>query len=72
VDDFCKEIQPILEEKRIEDKKLGKRYRKTGLCESEVISLMTLFHSRQFSNLKSFYVHYAIPHLKDLFPGLIS
>lgn len=31
---------------------------------------MTLFHSGQFSNLKSFYVHYALPHLKDLFPGI--
>ena len=72
VDDFYKEIQPILEEHRIEDRKLGKRNRKTGLCQSEVISLMVLFHSGQFSNLKSFYVHYALPHLKDLFPGLTS
>lgn len=67
VDDFCKEIQPILEEKRIEDRKFGKRYHKMGLCESDIISLMILFHSGQFSNLKSFYVHYAQPHLQDLF-----
>lgn len=72
VDDFCKEIQPIMEEKRIEDRKLGKRQRKTGLCESEIVSLMILFHSGQFSNLKSFYVHYAKPNLQDLFPGLTS
>lgn len=72
VDDFCKEIIPILEEKRIEDKKLGKRCRKIGLCESELISLMVLFHSGQFRNLKSFYVHYALPHFKDLFPGMTS
>lgn len=72
VDDFCIEISPILEEKLIEDRKLGKRNRKASLCESEIISLMVLFHSGQFTNLKSFYIHYALPHLKDLFPGLTS
>lgn len=72
VDDFCKEIDPMLQEKLIEDKRLGTRNRKSGLCQSEIISLMILFHSSQFSNLKSFYGHYALPHLKDLFPGLTS
>ena len=72
VDDFCKEITPLLEEKRIQDRKSGKRNRKSGLCESEMISLMVLFHSGQFTNLKSFYIHYAKPHLQDLFPGLVS
>ena len=62
----------MLEEKYIEDRKLGKRNRKTSLCQSELISLMILFHSGQFSNLKAFYVHYAKPHLQDLFPGLTS
>lgn len=72
VDDFCKEIEPVLKEKLIQEEKLGKRNRKTSLCQSEMISLMTLFHSGQFSNLKAFYIHYALPHLKDLFPGLTS
>lgn len=27
-------------------------------------------HSGQFTNMKSFYVHYALPHLKDFFPYL--
>src|SRR5690606_24307361 len=71
-DDFCNEIRRILEEKLIEDRKLGKRNRKASLCESEMINLMILFHSGQFTNLKSFYIHYALPHLKDLFPGLTS
>ncbi|MFZ4261330.1 hypothetical protein ACFRAE_04765 [Sphingobacterium sp. HJSM2_6] len=57
----------MLEEKRIEDKKLGNRCRKTSLCDSEIISLMVPFHTAQFTNLKSFYVHDALPHLKDLY-----
>jgi len=72
VDDFCKEITPDLEKQLIEDRSLGKRDRKAGLCNSEVITLMTAFHYGQFTNLKSFYVHFARPHLKDLFPGLVS
>jgi len=69
VDDFCKEIQPVMEDNLIEDRKLGKRNRKAGLCESELISLMILFHAGQFSNLQSFYRYYALLHLIDLFPG---
>jgi hypothetical protein len=37
-----------------------------------VITLMIAFHYGQFTNLKSFYLHFAQPHLKDLFPGLVS
>ena len=72
VDDFCKEIMPELEKQLIQDPSLGKRNRKTGLCNSEMITLMIAFHYGQFSNLKSFYVHFAQPHLKDMFPGLVS
>jgi len=61
MDDFCKEIQLMLEEKLIEDKKLAKRNRKTSLCESEIIGLMVLFHTGKFTNLKSFYIHYSLP-----------
>jgi hypothetical protein len=72
VDDFCKEIAPELEKQLIEDRSVGKRNRKAGLCDSEVITLMIAFHYGQFTNLKSFYVYYARPHLNDLFPGLVS
>lgn len=72
VDDFCKEITPELEKQLIEDQSLGKRNRKAGLCNSEVITLMVAFHYGQFTNLKSFYINFAQPHLNDLFPGLVS
>jgi DDE family transposase len=72
VDDFCKEIYPELEKQFIQDSKSGKRNRKAGLCDSEIITLMVAFHYGQFTNLKSFYLHYAQAHLNDLFPGLVS
>lgn len=45
VDDFCKEIVPELEKQFIEDYSLGKRNRKSGLCNSEIITLMIAFHA---------------------------
>jgi len=72
VDDFCKQITLEFEKQLVEDRSLGKRNRKAGLCNSEVITLMIAFHYGQFTNLKSFYVHYAQPHLDDLFPSLVS
>jgi len=72
VDDFCKEIMPELEKQFIQDRSLGKRNRKAGLCNSEMITLMVAFHYGQFTNLKSFYLHFAQAHLKDMFPGLVS
>jgi len=69
---FAKKFAPDLEKQLIEDHTLGKRNMKTGLCNSEVITLMIAFHYGQFTNLKSFYVHFARPHLDDLFTGLVS
>lgn len=73
VDDFCKlfeneyakETLAICSEKQT-------RNRKTGLCDSETITLMIAFHSGQFRNFKHFYLHYVSVHMKRDFPGLVS
>jgi len=74
VDDFCNEFKSDL--KNLENSAIssGKktRNRSTSLCESEVISLLISFHSGQFRNFKSFYLHYCCSHLKEDFPGLVS
>jgi len=51
-DDFCKEIAPEQEKQLIEGYSLGKRNRKAGLCNSEMITLIIAFHYGQFSNLQ--------------------
>jgi hypothetical protein len=70
VDDFCIECEVELVKFRMKGK--GKRNRKSRLCESEIISILILFHFGSFRNFKHFYVHYVQAHLKGEFPGLVS
>jgi len=72
-DDFCKVFENEIKQKQISSTSdLQTRNRKTGLCESEIITLLIAFHSGQFKNFKHFYLHYVSVHLKNDFPGLVS
>lgn len=67
-DEFCKEFQ-----KSIEGHLLGKTpKRKPKMCQSEVITILVLFHGMQYKNLKHFYLHYVQKHLSHLFPNTVS
>lgn len=46
--------------------------RKPLMSESEVITLMTLFHSGSFRNMKHFYQQYVQKHLQSEFPRTVS
>lgn len=46
--------------------------RKPGMSKSEVITLMTLFHTGSFRNIKHFYLHYVQKHLQSEFPRTVS
>lgn len=74
VDDFCNEFKHEFAKhpsKKISgDKKC--RNRQTGLCDSEVITLLISFHSGQFRNFKHFYINYCQVHLREDFPGMVS
>lgn len=74
VDNFCNEFKnefSKLPTKKISGSKKT-RNRASSLCDSEVISLLISFHTGQFRNFKHFYVHYALVHLKNDFPNLVS
>lgn len=72
-DDFCNEFE-------LEFKKHSlpapagtkKRNRKTTLSDSEIITILIVFHGGQFRNFKHFYLNYVCVHLKDCFPQLVS
>lgn len=67
-DDFCKEFQSS-----IENRILGhKPKRKPRMSCSEVITIMIIFHTGGFRNMKHFYIHYVQKHLTDLFPKTVS
>ncbi|MFT7035526.1 MAG: hypothetical protein ACJA2S_004050 [Cyclobacteriaceae bacterium] len=67
-DDFCIEF-----EKFIKNHLLGnKPKRKPTLSCSEVITIMIIFHSGGYRNMKHFYIYYVQKHLVHLFPKTVS
>jgi len=72
VDDFCIDFEIEIKKHLIENPSNRMRDRKSNLSDSEIMSILILFHYGQFSNFKSFYTHYVCDHMKDLFPGLVS
>lgn len=73
VDEFCKEFEltkvgHILEEKTSKKR----RNRKFKLNDSEVITILVIFHLGQFRNLKHFYINYVQKHLTSEFPETVS
>ncbi len=71
VDDFCQRFIPAWQQRLLEN---GDKCRnKPGkLSESEVITLLILFHQLRFRDFKTFYIQYAQKHLRQEFPELVS
>lgn len=68
VDEFCLEFEQTVK-KHI----LGQSpKRKPRMSCSEVITIMILFHSGGFKNMKHFYLYYVQKHQSDLFPKTVS
>ncbi len=68
VDEFCIEFERSLKKHTLgnEPKK------KPKMSCSEVITIMVLFHSGGFKNMKNFYLYYVQKHQTDLFPNTVS
>lgn len=67
-DEFCKEFQ-----KSINGHLIGNApKKKPTMVQSEVITILILFHGMQFKNLKHFYLNYVQKHLTHLFPNTVS
>jgi hypothetical protein len=72
-DDFCKEFEMEYSKLQLPDpSNVKRRNRKSGLCDSEIITLLIAFQGGQFRNFKHFYLNYISAHLMDDFPGLVS
>ncbi len=68
IDEFCIEFN-----KSIEKHMLGnKPKRKPRMSCSEVITIMIIFHTGGYRNMKHFYIHYVQKHMSDLFPQTVS
>lgn len=71
VDDFCQVFLPAV---RIQLREGGicQRQRARGLSESEIMTLLILFHQSHYRDFKAFYTQYVLVHLRNEFPGLVS
>ena len=67
-DEFCLEFDKIVSKRCVgnEPKK------KPQMCQSEVITIMVLFHFGSFKNLKYFYLNYIASHRFGYFPKTVS
>lgn len=68
VDEFCQEFDKTVSKRCIgnEPKK------KPKMSQSEVITIMVLFHFGSFKNMKHFYLNYIVSHLSGCFPKTVS
>jgi len=67
-DEFCQEFS-----KTISKHSIGNQpKRKPKMSQSEVITIMVLFHFGAFKNLKHFYLYYVKVHMNQDFPNTVS
>ena len=72
-DDFCQEFHKIQEGHILSSTtKRKSRDRTFKMSDSEVITILIIFHYGQFRNLKHFYLNYVQKHLKSEFPITVS
>jgi hypothetical protein len=67
-DEFCSEFQ-----RSIQGHLIGNpAKKKPKMSQSEVITILVIYHGMQHKNLKNFYLHYVQKHLTHLFPNTVS
>ena len=74
-DDFCKIYEKFIKVNGLKPKREKTRreyHRAPRLSDSEVITIMILFHFSGYKCLKHFYTGYVLPHMGHLFPRTVS
>ncbi len=73
IDDFCIEMSQVLDKNSLNAHSgVKRRNRVSKLSQSEVITIMVLFHQKGYRCLKHFYLNYVCKHMKDDFPQTVS
>ncbi|GAB6009187.1 hypothetical protein MK137Hg11_000180600 [Dysgonomonas reticulitermitis] len=73
-DEFCKEYSQVIKENRTLSITDGKRHRNRQheMSDSEIITILILYHFGTFKNFKHYYFHYIKVHLRKEFPKQLS
>ena len=73
IDEFCIKFNQVKEGHVLSTKTSKKgRNRKFKMSDSEVITIMVLFHLGQHRNLKYYYINYIQKHMQSEFPDTVS
>jgi Transposase DDE domain len=73
IDEFYKDFHEVIKGHVLPiDSSKKRRNKPCRLSDSEVITILVLFHLGQFRNLKHFYIFYVQQHLKADFPQTVS
>lgn len=72
-DDFIKEFSKETEKRAVSaPKSRGCGKRKPSMSDSEIITILVVFHFNSFRNFKHYYLHYVKVHLSSEFPNALS
>jgi hypothetical protein len=71
VDDYWQQHGPLWRQGQL-GRGTPRRQRARRLCESEIMTLLILFHQSHYRDFKAFYTEYVCVHLRGEFPGLVS
>jgi hypothetical protein len=72
LDEFCKCFTPELKKHQLPAPEKRHRNRKCRLSDSEVMTILVIFHTKHFRDLKSFYIGYVCQHMRKEFPNTVS
>lgn len=73
LDEFSKNFNQVVSSHSLSDNNCVKRRnRKSNLSDSEVMTILVLFHYGGFKNLKHFYLFYVQKHMTNEFPATVS
>lgn len=71
IDEFCRAFEPLWKQHLLAQDQM-RRNRERTLSLSEVMTILVLFHSHGYRNLKQFYLEFVSQHLCAEFPNLVS
>lgn len=72
LDEFCKFFAPELKKHTIQVPGKRHRNRPSRMSDSEIMTILILFHTHRFRDLKSFYLGYVCQHMRKDFPNPVS
>ncbi|MDN5270347.1 IS982 family transposase [Chloroflexus sp. MS-CIW-1] len=71
VDDFCKVVLPIWQNRLLTSGAMQRR-RKSSLSISEIMTILIYFHQSHYRHFKASSTEHVLKHLRSEFPGLVS